>query len=229
MEDSTIVNFSATEAWYLNTSIIEDALEFFNLYFKLNKHPFTMEDVFQLGNFQFALKIENIAWRSFEMDEQRYYRVNPLEFWKNLIKSMTQSHYAIFHYYIARVIRCGGMTVLDYGGGSGFLSYLLACHGFDVTFAEVNIVSLSWMRYLRFKRNIKMDIIDLSVEEINRKYDVVICKDVLEHVKDPQSLLRKLEGYTGKQLLMSDPHEVKKDEDWLPMHYVHTQELSAKI
>jgi len=150
------------------------------------------------------------------MPESEYYRMNPMEFWKNLIKTMTQTHYVTYMEFINNIIRLRAESVLDFGGGSGYLSYLLSQFGFNVTYSEVNLLALSWMRFLRAKYNLRIDIIDLYTDKITKKYDVVICKDVVEHTENPKEMIDTLLSYSNKKLLFCPDKSVP--EDWLPMH-----------
>jgi len=77
-------------------------------------------------------------------------------------------------------------------------------------------LALSWMRFLRAKYNLRIDIIDLYTDKITKKYDVVICKDVVEHTENPKEMIDTLLSYSNKKLLFCPDKSVP--EDWLPMH-----------
>ena len=48
-------------------------------------------------------------------------------------------------------------------------------------------------------------VIDVAREVLNKKCDLVICSEVLEHIVDDTAAIRNLRQMTGKYLLISTP------------------------
>jgi 2-polyprenyl-3-methyl-5-hydroxy-6-metoxy-1,4-benzoquinol methylase len=48
-------------------------------------------------------------------------------------------------------------------------------------------------------------VIDVAREALNKKCDLVICSEVLEHIVDDTAAIRNLRQMTGKYLLISTP------------------------
>src|SRR5215813_1006584 len=87
-------------------------------------------------------------------------------------------------------------TVLEIGPGSGHLTEALVRNGCTVTCVEVddNLPSISRQFCQRI---IIADIEQLNLEVAfsNERFDVILLGDVLEHLKDPQAVLRGLRDY----------------------------------
>ena len=91
--------------------------------------------------------------------------------------------------------------------------------GYKVSFAEVNKISLEWVKYITKELNIDIEIIDLCESEITNNYDLIIVKDVLEHLLNPAPLIETLSKKTKRLLII--PEKMDKNEDYLPMHFTY--------
>jgi hypothetical protein len=205
-----------------DAEIINKAVMFFNQYYNLVEHPFSIEDVDKLSAFDFAIKMDFLHWFTInpKTDEEicKFYRHTPFEFFKNLIKNMDIMHYQILGENILPTLKKDNCkSVLDYGGGSGYLSILLNKLGFKVTFSEVNKISLDWMKSITKDLNFDIDILDLQENKVEKFYDAIIIKDVLEHITNPQVVLEYLSKHTKNIIII--PNKVEKEEDYLPMHF----------
>lgn len=205
-----------------NSELISKAIAFFNQYYNLVEHPFTLEDAEKLASIDFSLKMDFLHWFTInpktEVEVNNFYRHTPFEFFKNLFKNMDIMHYEILgENIIPELKKVSCKTVLDYGGGSGYLAILLHKLNFQVTFSEINKISLDWMRYITKENNLNIDILDLQENKLERTYDAIIIKDVLEHLSNPQGILDML-GSKAKNLIVI-PNKIDKVEDYLPMHF----------
>ncbi|MEJ7597481.1 MAG: class I SAM-dependent methyltransferase [Kofleriaceae bacterium] len=86
----------------------------------------------------------------------------------------------------------GRMNVLDFGGGVGLLSVLLARAGLDVTLADLDSTSLTFAASRAKRHSIPLKIWKSDVEAMppDRKYDVIVALDVFEHI--PKQELHKI-------------------------------------
>lgn len=99
--------------------------------------------------------------------------------------------------------------VLDYGGGAGFMAVRCAEQGASVTLVDAEASALETARLLARKRGVpdRVDTIcaeSFPTELTARRFDVVIVKDVIEHIPDDQALLHELarcQGPGGRLLL----------------------------
>jgi len=91
-----------------------------------------------------------------------------------------------------------GATALDIGTGSGFYARYLSQSGFHVT--STDVVKLQQTRH-RFTLG------RLRKLPFDRKFDTVLCFDVLEHEQQESQAIDELKRVVGKRLLLSVPNE----------------------
>lgn len=79
-------------------------------------------------------------------------------------------------------------TVADVGGGPGALSYALSARGFHVDLYEPSLSVET------FNRNSvgRVALINSFFDPLHKQYDLIILKQVLEHVDDPGKMLREI-------------------------------------
>jgi len=81
--------------------------------------------------------------------------------------------------------------VLCFGDGMGFDSDAISRAGFDVTCFEVSGPCLKFAEEL-FRRNQSSARIETDFQVLqNRKFDAIVCLDVLEHVPNPATLVQE--------------------------------------
>lgn len=75
-------------------------------------------------------------------------------------------------------------NILDFGGGVGLNALLLARAGFDVTLADLDSTSLNFALFRAERRGIHLKAWKSDVEPAppDKKYDVILALDVLEHL-----------------------------------------------
>ena len=80
--------------------------------------------------------------------------------------------------------RRGVKNVLDFGGGPGFNADLIARAGIDVTLADLDSVTLDYGKFHAERHGVKLKYWKSDVEDMppDKKYDVILCLDVLEHL-----------------------------------------------
>jgi 2-polyprenyl-3-methyl-5-hydroxy-6-metoxy-1,4-benzoquinol methylase len=96
--------------------------------------------------------------------------------------------------------------VLDIGAGLGYFSSKFKNMGADVTAIDVDASSL---KFIKDNIQIKTKYLDIEKEELTkiRKYDLIFIGEVLEHVNNPDKLLRKASGALSKygSVIVSTP------------------------
>lgn len=90
-----------------------------------------------------------------------------------------------------------GKTVLDYGGGGGYMSVMLAERGASVTLvdAEPNALEIAclYARQRRVSNRIEFVQADRLTPEIrSRRFDLVLAKDVIEHIEEDEAFFEGL-------------------------------------
>jgi O-antigen biosynthesis protein len=85
-----------------------------------------------------------------------------------------------------------GSQVLEVGPAAGHVTGALQRKGCEVTGVEINAALASMARPLS-RRMVVGNIEDLDLDaEVPEEFDVVLCGDVLEHLTNPEAVLRKL-------------------------------------
>lgn len=124
---------------------------------------------------------------------------------------------------IISILHSRDLKVLDYGCAKGYLIYALRLLGIEAYGEDISEYALL---------NCKPEIKDWLSLPTNNKYDMIICKDVLEHIKEDEILpLFKSFNDRCEQALFIIPladdgkfrileyefdktHITKKDEEW---------------
>jgi len=83
------------------------------------------------------------------------------------------------------------IKILEVGCGTGeYISRQLAKKGFLVKGIDLDYNSIEYAKKRNKFPNLKYQVKDLK--EIDEKYDVIICSEVLEHLKDPLEMLTQI-------------------------------------
>jgi hypothetical protein len=126
----------------------------------------------------------------------------------------------------------GAKTILDFGGGVGLNSLMLARAGFDVTLADLDSQTLAFGKLRAERHNVKLRFWKTDVEPAppEAKYDVILCLDVLEHL--PQA---ELASTVDKLIKLKTPktqiiiHAPFGKTATHPMHLDETEETKRQI
>jgi SAM-dependent methyltransferase len=115
--------------------------------------------------------------------------------------------------------RCRGLRVADLACGEGYGSDLLARGAAEVVGIDANpdAYEHARLRYrrpnLRFERGL--------VEELTAPFDAVVFLQTIEHIKDPEALLRRIAAAaplafisTPNRLTLAPPGSEKSDNPW---------------
>jgi 2-polyprenyl-3-methyl-5-hydroxy-6-metoxy-1,4-benzoquinol methylase len=131
-----------------------------------------------------------------------YAHKNPLIdylFWKRL--------YVVYNY--INKINC--KNVLDFGCGSGVMSYLMEKSGKSVVGVDIEYEPLNKIKkYIKFPDDILfIDPEKLKNSKYNRYFDVIIALDVLEHIEDLESVIKLFKNLLkdGGFVIVSGPTE----------------------
>ncbi|HEX4986484.1 MAG TPA: bifunctional 2-polyprenyl-6-hydroxyphenol methylase/3-demethylubiquinol 3-O-methyltransferase UbiG [Burkholderiales bacterium] len=96
--------------------------------------------------------------------------------------------------YIDRVAGLRGKRVLDVGCGGGLLAEAMALAGATVTGIDAGDAPLKVAQLHLLESGVEVDYRRTTVEELAtaelQRYDVVTCMEMLEHVPDPESVVR---------------------------------------
>lgn len=98
-----------------------------------------------------------------------------------------------------------GEKILDVGCGRGLLLKRLCRIGFHVSGCDISSETIG----ILVGEGYNVFLCDLENDPLPRKYDVILCLEVLQQVFDPIRLLEKLKSglYRGGRLIVSVPNE----------------------
>lgn len=96
--------------------------------------------------------------------------------------------------FIDGLVGLQGKRVLDVGCGGGILSESMSERGADVTGIDLGEKALKVAKLHQLESGAKVDYRLISVEELAKEqaasFDVVTCMEMLEHVPDPEAVVR---------------------------------------
>jgi 2-polyprenyl-3-methyl-5-hydroxy-6-metoxy-1,4-benzoquinol methylase len=138
--------------------------------------------------FKSAFKKVVAAYDSYEIGEAAlppYSHKNPLIDWLFWARIKIAYKYANLN---GRVKN----KILDFGCGSGVLSYMLAKNNHEITGCDIEFTPLNLLKNtIRFPLNIDFvegDILDKKL--INNSFDIIYAMDVLEHIDDLEPYIK---------------------------------------
>ena len=89
--------------------------------------------------------------------------------------------------------------VLDCGGWIGDLSVKLAEKGLNVTYGDASGATFEFAKWLFQRRGCNIEVIDLAEEGLSKRYDAIICIDVIEHIPRLEAILERIAGSLNKE------------------------------
>jgi len=103
--------------------------------------------------------------------------------------------------YILSRCNLNGKKVLDIGCGGGILSEELCKHGAKVTGIDSSSKSISIAKQHAKQNNYDIKYINKSIFEITDLdiYDFVICFEMIEHISEPNDLIKKIKEHSSKK------------------------------
>jgi SAM-dependent methyltransferase len=136
-------------------------------------------------------------------DRQRYFD----HYWETrqltTVDSRTRLRLGLIDHMLGR--HSGRM--MDVGCGRGSTAAYFAESGFDVTAIDLSPLAVEWTQ--RQHHKIRASVVDLETDVISGQFDVVLCLEVLQQVREPVKALHKLVGAMadGGELYVSLPNE----------------------
>jgi len=124
-------------------------------------------------------------------------------------------------------------NILDFGGGVGINAFFLARAGFGVTLADLDSTTLRFAMFRAERRGIRLKVWKSDVEPAapDKKYDVILALDVLEHLPKDEldTVVDKLIQlkHAKTEIIMTAPfgrtamHPMHMDEDEHTKRQVH--------
>ena len=96
--------------------------------------------------------------------------------------------------WIRQHVRLAGARAIDIGCGGGILAEAMACAGAEVTGIDMAEGPLAVARLHQLESGVDVDYRQATAEELAGNeagaYDIVTCLEMLEHVPDPEEVIR---------------------------------------
>ena len=107
--------------------------------------------------------------------------------------------------FAARLLRLRGGRLLDVGCGRGLVCAYFAGLGYDVLGIDVSPLSVQWTR----QRGVAAQVLDLERDTLVEHYNVIICLETLQYLRNPTGALGKLRDALaeGGEMIVSLPCE----------------------
>ena len=86
--------------------------------------------------------------------------------------------------------------VLDIGCGDGIFSIEPAKIGYSVVGVDLNVKSVNYAKYFSKRSEVKIDFLVDDASHLpfaNESFDIILCSEVLEHIKDDEGAIREIE------------------------------------
>lgn len=125
-------------------------------------------------------------------------------------------------------------NIIEVGCGKGYLLYLLDKLGYRVEGVEISETASKYARE-RFDLNVFNGTLEEYVKERDKKFEVILLIDLLEHIKNPHSFMESIRKISkrGTVLFIDTPNsgsqEIKRERDkWIGFNPFHIRIYSLK-
>jgi SAM-dependent methyltransferase len=115
--------------------------------------------------------------------------------------------------YFLRKYQRNRKKVLDIGCGVGTIDFYLAKQGFNITGIDISQNSISIAKknaeYFKLNKKIVFKVLDFPNKIPKGKFDIIICSEVLEHLKHDKVAVEKIKIFltSGGILIASSPSQ----------------------
>ena len=147
----------------------------------------------------------------------------PLDLPATLINIAAHNRSSYIHD-IASLFRYTHKNVLDFGSGVGNNGFIFAHFGYDITFADMDSPHFRIVKELSEEMKVDAGFAYLgntadAIELYSKKYEVIVCVQVLEHAKDPEDILIMLYAMLSENGLLILETFFDDCQGTAPYHY----------
>jgi len=103
-----------------------------------------------------------------------------------------------------------GIRVLDIACGSGYGSFILSKNAQFVDGIDISIESIHFAQSQYKKDNINFQVGDINNYYSDKKYDLIVCFETLEHIENYKTVLKNLKSLLAPngKLIISSPNRL---------------------
>ena len=138
-------------------------------------------------------------WWNTEGKFKPLHKFNPLRI--SYIKKKVVAHFNIK----SKLLPLKGLNILDIGCGGGLLSEPITRLGAKVTAIDASKKNIQVAKFHAKKNNLKINYLCSSPEKLNlnKKFDVILNMEIVEHVEDLNFFIKKSSSLLKKMVLCS--------------------------
>lgn len=135
---------------------------------------------------------------------------------------------------LRHVIQCSGQpentTMLFLGDGIGSDSLRFASLGYNVAYFEFEGYSstLALRRFSRLGVENRISVLHKLEDIPEGAFDILVCREVLEHVSDPPSVINNIWSYLKPQGVAFITESFHRVEKWFPTHLSGNQKYAGQ-
>jgi len=161
-------------------------------------------------------------WEKFKDDPIAFYRETDLYIFDLTSYQMALQRNRVHIWYQYMIKGHGWKTGLDYGGGIGEYTILAMEEGVKMKFCEVaGSGTLKYAKW-RFKKYEVNPELHYEGYQINQDFDFIMVMDVLEHLENPEPVIKKLHEHT--EWIFCNPKQIRYN--WLYPQHISKFDLS---
>jgi SAM-dependent methyltransferase len=159
-------------------------------------------------------------WDQYKNDPLKYYKETDLYIFDLTMYHIHLEKRGVHAWFEEQIRKYDWKQILDFGGGTGEYTILAEQNGVKTTFVEMG-KTLEYARWRFTRYNVHPNEEDSNEDgsfDLNKKYDCIVVMDVLEHLPDPEPMIKKLAECTS--FIICNPSEIKYSEIY-PQHISH--------
>jgi len=205
---------------YNNFLITKDSRElrklvsFYNIRFNYTDYKLKPGEAWQIC--RSATRLNADLWKSInpktEEEVNLFYKITLFYIFESTYVWMDSEH----RRFLKKILRHVKGKVLDYGGGIGRVALFLSTAGLEAYYTDVPGITKDFAEFL-FKGS-KVRVLNQLDPEV--KFDTIVCREVIEHVLNPEAVLKDVAGRLNKggNLIITNLDCQGPTED-SPMHF----------
>lgn len=175
----------------IDKELLQDIVEYHN---ETNDLKITFKEAVMLCKLGKKLMADlwNIMDPRTSKEVRKYYEICPYGLFELVYAHGTPWYRGIV---INEVLKYSSGKVLNYGGGIGHLSLILAKKGLNVTYVDVQSVNMQFAKWLFEKYSSDIEVLDAENDQTiiwGNNYDTILCIATIEHVLNPKYVIEKM-------------------------------------
>jgi SAM-dependent methyltransferase len=155
-------------------------------------------------------------WDQYKNDPLKYYKETDLYIFDLTMYHIHLEKRGVHAWFEEQIRKYGWRDMLDFGGGTGEYTILAEQNGVSVDYVDVGkTADFAKWRFKKYGINPHLRDDEYNFDKDALHYDCIVVMDVLEHLPDPEPMIKKLAECT--EYIICNPDEIKYNEIY-PQH-----------